>query len=113
MKTKKSHEGYMLVDHRFSPGLPEGFFLPGIPDSHITAPPGRMLELGIYTCRHCQKEIIKNPQRTRPRGYCASCDHYICDFCEGLRIHFGCTSIEKKIDQVQEETARNLNIKEF
>ena len=113
LKTKKSHEGYMLIDHRFSPGLPEGTCIPGLPDSYITAKPGQALEMAIIVCRHCQTEIIKNPERSRPRGYCTSCDHYICDACEGARIMTGCTSIEKVFDEMLEERALNLNIQEL
>jgi hypothetical protein len=111
MKTKKNHEGYMLIDHLFSPGLPEPVRIPGLPT--VVAPGGKIIEAAIICCRHCQVEMIKNPERTRPRGYCTQCDHYICDRCEGLRILYGCTTIEKVIEQIQEEAARNLNIKEL
>jgi hypothetical protein len=114
MKTKKMHEGYMLIDHRNSPGLPDD--LPPIPGlQSVRAPKGVIVEMAIVVCRHCQVEIIKDPQRTRPRGYCPGCDHYICDRCEGVRIMAGggCQTIEKLINRLQEQYARNLNITEL
>lgn len=77
MKTKKSHEGYLLIDHRASPGItpdqiPSGIAVPICGE-------GQLYESATITCSHCQATVILNPQRTRPRNYCAKCDHYVCD----------------------------------
>lgn len=114
MKTKKSHEGVMLIDHRFSPGLPEPVHIPGLPT--ITAPGGQVIEAAILACRHCSTELIKTGSGLSQcfyGGYCPGCDHYICERCEGLRLIHGCMTIEKVIDTILEENARNLNISEI
>ncbi len=40
---------------------------------------GTLLELKTVTCRHCNKVVVLNPERTRPREYCRKCDGYVCD----------------------------------
>lgn len=35
-------------------------------------------------CIHCGGHWIKNPQRERPREYCRTCNHYICDACAAV-----------------------------
>ena len=36
-------------------------------------------ESATVTCCHCGAVVILNPNRKRPRGYCAKCDAYHCD----------------------------------
>lgn len=111
MKSKKSQEGYLLIDHRNSPGLPIGFGnIPGLPNLPIQAQGGKIIELGIATCSHCNTEIILNPDRVRPRGHCVKCHHYICDK-PGCNVE--CVPLKKIADEVMESNARNLNIGEI
>ena len=42
-------------------------------------PGGTILERAHFTCCHCNAVVIMNPGRTRPREYCAKCDHWTCD----------------------------------
>ena len=83
MTSKRSHEGYFLLDHRHSPG---------VPDSVVVAqglPPGAghgVFESATYTCSHCEVVVVKNPDRSRERAWCKKCDHYICDGC-GAELH--------------------------
>lgn len=63
MATLRRHEGYVFLDRGISP---------------------QMARLGIdempcFTCPHCSYVVIMNAKRTRPRGYCAKCDHWVCD----------------------------------
>lgn len=106
MKSKKSQEGYMLIDNRNC----EEFIsrIPGLPV--LIIPGGKILEMAIATCSHCQVEIILNPNRVRPRGHCAKCHHYICDK-PGCNVE--CTPINKIFDTIMEDSARNLNIREI
>lgn len=69
------HEGYLMVDHRASPGLP-GDPLRG---------EGKLFEAKTNHCNHCGRVVIMNPLRTRDRCYCSKCDKYICDDC-GLEM---------------------------
>lgn len=55
----KRREGWVLMDN--------------------TASGGQRVEYASYTCNHCNRAIIKNPKRVRPRNYCAKCDATICD----------------------------------
>lgn len=88
--TKRSHEGWLLIDHRASPGVP------GLPE-------GSAWESATITCAHCQKVVVLNPQRTRERGYCRKCDHYVCDRPE---CNADCRNFNKHLDQLQEQAFR-------
>lgn len=76
--SKKSLDGYLLIDNRNNAGVPEVM-------SHARGAPvvrgGQTFEISTFTCSHCGVPVIPNPLRTRERGYCSSCDHYICDIC--------------------------------
>jgi hypothetical protein len=99
MTSKRSQEGYLLLDNRNTPGVPDDL-LPGMP-----AGAGRgLFEAPTYTCSHCQTVVILNPLRNRDRPYCASCDHYICDRCKCIQVASGgtCKSFKQVIDEVQE-----------
>ena len=78
MNSLKRHEGWLLVDHRDSPGvdLPSGM--------------GQgLVEAPTYTCSHCCKVVIINPLRTRAREWCAKCDRVICDECSKVMAATG------------------------
>lgn len=70
MPSLKRFEGYLQTDHRAGPGIPG-----------LGLPHGQMVEVATMTCCHCATPTIPNPNRTRPREYCRSCDRYLCDFC--------------------------------
>jgi predicted RNA-binding Zn-ribbon protein involved in translation (DUF1610 family) len=65
------HEGYIMFDHRASPGIP-GDPLKG---------EGSFFEAKTNHCSHCGTVVILNPLRTRERAYCSYCHKYICDNC--------------------------------
>ena len=73
--------GYVLVDHRASPGLtPEQAKLNGY-DPELTKE-GKLFEADIMTCAHCRAMVVKNPDRIRARASCLRCgDKFICDKC--------------------------------
>lgn len=80
MKSKKSQEGYLLIDNN--------------------ATHGGVFEAATITCSHCQKQLIRNPARERARGYCPKCDHYVCDECEDQRVQTGlCRPFTQVIDE--------------
>jgi hypothetical protein len=84
MKSKQRHEGYLLIDHRFSPGVPESEALRTGFDPKLLGE-GKILESATITCAHCLGVVVKNPMRIRERGYCPKCDKYLCDHCEAKR----------------------------
>lgn len=85
MSSLKAHDGYLMIDHRFSPGVPEALAVKsGFAPNSLRA--GYTFEGATYQCAHCLGTVFKLPDRTRPRGYCAPCDSYICDECNGARL---------------------------
>ena len=83
MKTKRSHEGYLLNDNRASGG--------------------GVSELPTITCCHCQRIVVLNPLRTRERGYCRKCDHYVCD---DPACNLDCRPFKAMIDDLQDEVVK-------
>jgi len=81
--SKRELEGYLMIDHRDSPGLTREQV------GTDALGPGKLYESATFTCSHCQTVVVINPRRTRERGYCPKCDHYICDACEAKRVQSG------------------------
>lgn len=111
LHSKRSQEGYLLVDHRNSPGITEADLLtiPAHRRHEFIAARG-IFESPTIRCSHCGTMVVLNPQRTRARGYCASCDHYICD---SPLCHQECVPFMKRVESTQEQAAILLNIKEM
>jgi hypothetical protein len=73
--------GYLVVDHRFSPGLPEDVARASGYDPKMCGE-GKVFEADTLTCSHCKCVVVKNPLRSRDRHSCLKCgNHYICDPC--------------------------------
>lgn len=85
MKSLRSLEGEMVIEHRFSPGVPGEVMLAiGLP-----ADAGKrdtVWESAVATCNHCENQVVMNPDRSRERYVCLSCTHYICDECQAQRF---------------------------
>lgn len=97
--------GYLLVDHRASPGLPEEVarwagYNPAL------CREGKVYEVDTLCCSHCNACVVPNIHRTRPRALCLECDnirgHYICDGCDYLRTQPG--YVHRPFTQVIDET---------
>jgi hypothetical protein len=81
MITRASRFGYLFVDHRASPGLPEEVARAVGYDPALCRE-GKFYEADTIGCPHCGVCVIKNPFRTRARGECPKCNNaYICDSC--------------------------------
>lgn len=79
-------EGYISIDHRASPGLPEDLARQrGFDPMQVGE--GRLFESAMQTCAHCKTAVIKNPGRLRAREHCFKCSHYICDGCAAATRH--------------------------
>ena len=99
-RSKRSQEGYLLVDHRASPGIPSALVQTG---HFLDAPAGKVAECPTYTCSHCHRVVVMNPLRTRSREWCGSCDHYICDACGAAKkAGAACRTLNQLFDQLQE-----------
>jgi len=71
--------GYLFVDHRASPGLPEEIARQAGYDPKLCRE-GKVYEADTMRCCECWGVAVKNPFRTRERHSC-SCGNYICDGC--------------------------------
>lgn len=113
MNSKRSHEGYLLIDHSGSPGI--GAAEIALMSPELPTNIGRSkFEAPTYTCSHCQTVVILNPLRQRERGHCRKCDHYVCDACNVIRIATGeCKTFNQIIEEVQETVMLQTNIKEI
>jgi hypothetical protein len=77
--SQRSREGYMLHDERASGG--------------------ELIERPTFTCHHCHRVVVMNPDRTRPREYCGKCDHYICDGCGAIKKASGeCVPVARQAE---------------
>jgi hypothetical protein len=106
--------GQVTIDHRASPGLPEDVARLFGYDPDLVKE-GKVYEADTGTCHHCKSTVVFNQRRTRPRGHCNYCNHYVCDGCAYLMtlpdyVH---TPFEKIIDdafsdRILESTPPNL-----
>jgi hypothetical protein len=84
VKSLTRHFGWLMLDHSASPGIPADVAEKlGLPPALVAE--GVTAEFHTVSCSHCGGHVLQNPKRTRPRGYCKVCDHYICDGCDFLR----------------------------
>ena len=78
------HEGYLLIDHRASPGVPDAIAVKtGFDPKQLRE--GKILESATTKCAHCLCVVIKHPMRIRERAFCQKCNQYICDWCDAER----------------------------
>lgn len=78
MSSINRNDGYLLIDHRDSPGVPAEV----LQAANLPIAAGRgLFEAKSMYCPHCGGHVVKNPARTRPREYCKACNHYVCDAC--------------------------------
>ena len=104
MSSKRDREGYLMIDNRESPGMPDEMQVAaGLPVGS-----GRGLyESAVIVCNHCQTGVVIEPKRTRERAYCRGCDSYICDACGVVLARtLTCTPFSKFADQYLEAAAR-------
>lgn len=97
MHSLRSHEGYILIDHRNSPGVSDAIMVP----QGLSPGAGKgLFESATYTCPYCETVVIMNPDRSRPRAYDRKTDHYICDPCDALRLT---GAVMKPMKQIADE----------
>jgi hypothetical protein len=100
--------GYLFVDHRASPGLPEDVAIWAGYDPKLSGE-GKIYECDTMGCSHCGGHVVPNKFRTRARAKCFECDnregHYICDACDFLRCQTGYvhTPLAKVVDRVRNQ----------
>ena len=106
MFSKRSQEGYLLIDHRDSPGISHEF----LAKNNLGGPAvgaGKVYETAVWVCHGCQADIILNPKRTRPREWCMEHDSYLCDGCALTRKLTGsCVPLRKRLSDLFERLIR-------
>lgn len=109
MRSKRSDEAYILIDHRNSPGISQEF----IASHGLNAPAvgsGEVLESAIVVCHGCGADVILNPNRSRPREWCMQHDAYLCDRCALMRKLTGsCIPLKKRLSDLFERFIRRSN----
>lgn len=90
--------GYFMVDQRAS-GLPTSIGRP-------------LLESATYTCRHCERVIVMELTRSRPRYKCFGCSHLICDPCAAEKYANGgrCVTYAQKLDETLTQELRQAGV---
>ena len=100
MRTLNSHTGYLIIDHRDSPGIKPEEVPERLRKTTIVVNANEVYEADTKQCTHCQRGVVLRPDRTRARGYCPYCHHYICDTCrEMLDITGKCVPFMKTLDE--------------
>ena len=93
-------EGYLFIDHTFSPGIP-GDLARSLGMDPEMVKEGKRLEAATLTCSHCKTVVVKNPYRLSERSNCSKCGfHYVCDFCaKAMREpDYDHTPFEKRVE---------------
>lgn len=113
MTSRRANEGWVMFDHRDSPGVSDNELIWFNPDM----PPGSgkgLFEAPVITCSHCQRQMIVNPKRDRVRPYCRSCDHDMCDDCAmAFKVSGVHRSFKQVMDDVVNRAAKGLSIPIF
>ena len=98
MISQRDKEGYFSLDHSQTIGLPDEMVV------KAGLPPGAgrgFFETSTYTCSHCQRVVVQNPDRKRERAYCRGCDHLICDGCGAIRAQtMKCKTFKQVVDEI-------------
>lgn len=103
MSTRR--EGYLLIDNLYSPGVTaEMVHASGKAAPAVGA--DTIWESATVTCCHCGAVVILNPDRKRPRGYCAKCDAYHCD---NPACGNECRPFDKFLDVMQATFAKHTH----
>lgn len=107
MKSIRSLEGELYIDHRNSPGLPDEIArAAGLP---LGAGRG-IYEGPIYTCGHCQRGVtvvVTAFGGREHRHLCKACNHVICDTCAEEKRRTGvCVPFEAKVAAILEEAEK-------
>ena len=105
---KDERAGEVIIDHRESPGLTEADARRGRALGMLPfLGKGQVFEGLTDTCSHCQRVVVRNPLRSRSRGYCSKCDRFLCDNC-AVTLHLTgiCYPWKKRLADEAERVAR-------
>jgi|SRR5882672_6560255 len=105
MGSRRRLESYLQVDHRQSPGFDRATAERAGFGKHAVGSVN--YETALVHCSHCSRGVLLNPDRSRERAFCRTCDAYLCDQC-GLARSLGaaCLPMAKILDDAQEAAFR-------
>jgi hypothetical protein len=66
----------------------------------ITNEAGQEIELPAFTCVHCQRVVVKNPERKRDRNICLKCNALTCD---SVGCTYECNEIMKDAEKAHRD----------
>ena len=91
--------GYFMIDQRATGLLAPGSMTP-------------LYEAATYTCKHCERVVVMEPARTRPRYKCGGCSHLICDPCAAEKFASGgaCRTYQQRLDESLDAEERATSI---
>ena len=95
-KSLRDQEGYLLLDHRHAQPVPDDL----VTAAGLPMGAGRgLFEAPTFTCKHCQRVVVMNPNRSQPRHHCRGCDHLICDGCAAIKaVTHQCRTFDQLVD---------------
>ena len=102
MFSKRELEGYLEIDHRESPGITPALAAK-VGRGTIPVPAGQVFKAATMNCVYCERLIIRNPGRERPRNFDPKTDRFMCDDCSLVRKLGGeLKPMKQVIDEFQE-----------
>lgn len=99
MSSIKRKFGTLIIDHRFSPGIPAGIArASGFDPRHCGE--GGYFEAHTITCPHCRTAFVAVVGADYE--YCRGCDNYLCEGCALAAAHpdYKHRPAEKVIDAI-------------
>lgn len=108
MKTQRGKAGWLMLDHRESPGLSEAEIRRK--GMGLKEGAGRGLhETNVLHCAHCTKGMVVHPLFMIDLPFCALCDAHICDQCKTAQVVSGRhLPFSKVADLFQEAALKGL-----
>jgi hypothetical protein len=111
MTSLRSLEGYMLIDHRNSPGVSDELMVKA---GYIPGAGQGLYESATYTCPYCETVVVIEPKRTRPRAFDRKTGRYICDPCKAAMMSGALLVPIKEIaDRMLNRAAKGLESEVF
>lgn len=113
MKSKRSKEAYIMIDHTNSPGLTAEFAVAN--DLPCGVVGSRMMESAMVVCHICSADIILGGDRSRMMAYCPRHDAYSCDNCVKTEHETGVphTTYQQKLEEIYNALSKGQDIRKL
>lgn len=104
-----SHSGYLIIDHKDSPGIKPEDIPERLRSSTQPVGAGQVYETDVQHCTHCQRAIVLYivNKKNDIRDYCSYCHHYICRSCAKiLKITGKCIPFKQVFDKANDQAQK-------